>query len=305
MKAFLINISKAGYLLLILLFLNACTSSTPREELEKAIHNIIDHGGGTFAVAWKNLETGEELLINADTVFHAASTMKTPVMIEVFKQVNQGLFKLDDSLLIKNSFYSIIDSSSYSLSPEEDSETDLYTKTGQKLPISDLIYRMIIRSSNLATNIVIDLVDARKVTQTMRELGANQIQVLRGVEDMKAYEAGRNNTTTARDLLIIFENLAYGTFISKEANEQMIDILFDQQFNEMIPAELPPTVKVAHKTGSITGVHHDSGIVFLPDGKRYVLILMSKDLQDFEHGTKALAHISGLIYQYIMDDSQK
>ena len=147
----------------------------------------------------------------------------------------------------------------------EDSEGKLYKLVGQKLPIEELVYDMIIWSSNLATNIIIDLVDAKKVTQTMREMGADSIEVLRGVEDLIAFEQGLSNSTTALDLMIMFEKLANKELVSPKASEQMIEILLDQKFNEIIPAHLPKDVKVAHKTGSITGVHHDSGIVFFID----------------------------------------
>jgi beta-lactamase class A len=227
--------------------------------------------------------------------------MKTPVMIEVFRQSSEGRFDMEDSLTVKNQFYSIIDSSTFSLSPVDDSEQELYTEIGSKKAIQDLVYQMIIKSSNLATNIVVDLVDAKRVTKTMRELGASRIEVLRGVEDTKAYEAGLSNTTTASDLLAIYEQLASGQLINVNANQAMIDILLDQKFNEIIPAQLPAEVKVAHKTGSITGVHHDSGIVFLPDGRKYVLVLLSKNLVDFDQGTRTLADVSGMIYQYVVN----
>lgn len=285
---------------LMSLLIVSCSNPSPREKLEGDIARVLNRVQGTCAVAWHDLDTGEKLLINQDSVFHAASTMKTPVMIEVFKQASQGDFAITDSILVKNEFFSIMDSSLYSLSPDDDSETELYSVVGQKLPIYDLVYRMIIRSSNLATNLIIDLVDARKVTQSMRGLGAARIEILRGVEDTKAYEAGRSNTTTALDLMRIYEALASGTLLSEDANAQMLEILFNQQFDDIIPAQLPSEVKVAHKTGSITGVHHDSGIIFMPDGRKYVLVLLSKELEDFDAGTNALAEISGLIYQYVI-----
>ena len=138
----------------------------------------------------------------------------------------------------------------------------------------------------------------------MRQLGAKKIEILRGVEDSKAYEAGRSNTTTAADLLAIYEHLASGQMINEEVNRQMIDILLDQQFNDIIPAYLPDEVKVAHKTGSITAIHHDSGIVLLPDGKQYVLVLLSKKLKDFDHGTETMARVSERIYQYVTDEDK-
>ncbi|NND34321.1 MAG: serine hydrolase [Saprospiraceae bacterium] len=291
--------------LLVLTSAFGCADPDPSARLREQIASELSQVRGTFAIAWKDLQTGESLLINADTLFHAASTMKTPVMIEVFRQATTGKFDLTDSVTIKNEFYSIVDSSLYSLSVTEDSDTLLYQQIGLKKSISDLVYDMIIVSSNLATNIIIDLVDARNVTQSMRNLGAENIEVLRGVEDIKAYNAGLSNRTTARDLLVIFEHLAKGDLIDSVANTRMMEILFDQRFNDIIPALLPDGIKVAHKTGSITGVHHDSGIVILPDRRRYVLVLLSKDLQDFGVGTAALARVSKHIYDFVINQDHR
>lgn len=287
------------FFFLIGLVLYSCQPQNGLEQLDRQIRHEFEQEAGTFALAFKDLSTGEELLINARDSFHAASTMKTPVLIELYKQAEAGVFDLSDSILVKNEFFSIVDSSIYNLSVGDDSESELYTRVGAKRTIADLAYDMIIVSSNLATNILIGLVDARKVTQTMRELGAPEIQVLRGVEDIKAYEQGLSNSTTAYDLMVIYEKLALGEAVNPEASEEMIDILFDQKFNEIIPARLPEEVKIAHKTGSITGVHHDSGIVFLPDGRKYVLVLLSKELGDFDSGTERMAKVSEMVYEYV------
>jgi len=254
---------------------------------------------GTFAVAFKDLSTGQELMIREHETFHAASTMKTPVLIEVYKQAAQGKFALTDSVLVKNTFSSIVDGSPFSLRVGDDSEEKLYAQLGTKQPISALVHAMITRSSNLATNLLIELVDAKNVLQTMRDLGASDIQVRRGVEDTKAFRQGLNNTTTAYDLALIFEKLAKGEVVSPEASRAMVGVMLDQHFKSLIPAKLPKTVKVAHKTGSITGVQHDSGIVFLPDGRKYVLVLLSKELKDEKAATEAMATVSGWIYEYV------
>jgi len=269
------------------------------EKLRQNIITELSKQKGTFAVAFKNLNSGEKLLINEHDTFHAASTMKTPVMIEVFKQAAEGRFSLSDSLVIKNEFKSIVDSSTYSLDSADDSEFDLYKHIGEKRTIYDLVYDMIIVSSNLATNMIIELVNAKKVTETMHRLGAKNIQVLRGVEDDKAFEKGLNNTTTAYDLMVIFEKMARGKTVSKKDSKAMIKILMDQRFNDIIPAELPKEVKVAHKTGFITGAHHDSGIVFLPDGRKYVLVLLSKNLEDEKAAIQSMAIVSKMLYRYI------
>ncbi len=261
------------------------------------IQTEIKRTKGDFAVAFKNLSTNKTIFINEKTSFHAASTMKTPVMIEVFKQAEIGLLKLTDSILVINKFKSIVDGSSYKMELGDDSDDTVYKNLGLKMSIYDLVFQMITVSSNLATNLLIELVGAKKANQTMRDLGAKDIQVLRGVEDNKAFAAGLNNTTTAYDLLLIFEKLAKNQILSKENHSKMIEILKSQKFNEIIPAKLPKGTMVAHKTGSITGVQHDSGIIYLPNGEKYVLVLLSKNLKSAKEGVKLLSKISEIIYQ--------
>ena len=270
------------------------------QSLKQQIIDRLTKQKGTFAVAFKNLSTGKELLINEQEDFHAASTMKTPVMIEVFKQVAERKLSLEDSVSIKNQFKSIVDNSLYSLDSTDDSETEIYRHIGEKRTLYDLLYQMIIASSNLSTNLIIDLVGAKNVLKTMREMGAKKIMILRGVEDNKAYQQGLNNTTTAYDLMLIFDKIAKGEAVNKRSSDAMIKILLDQVHNTIIPAELPKDVKVAHKTGSITGVHHDSGIVFLPDGRKYVLVLLSKDQEDNNPAIKAMADVSKMIYDFVI-----
>lgn len=273
--------------------------STNSGSMKQEIQEIFDSSQGTFAVAFKDLKTGETISINGSQIFHAASTMKTPVMMEVFSQLRQGKFTLSDSILVKNEFKSIVDGSLFSLDSADDSDPELYKQIGSKQTLSSLMERMIDMSSNLATNLIIDLVGAQNVNATMEKLGVKNLKVLRGVEDQKAFDRGLNNVTTADDQLILYEKLARGKFINKQSCRQMINILSKQKHNEIIPAYLPKNILVAHKTGSITGVEHDGGIVFLPDGRKYILILLSKNLPDEKIGIKLLANISKLIYGHV------
>jgi len=286
-------------ILVIILAITSCSKKQSPEELKKHITEVLAEQPGVFGIAFKDLTTGEEILINEHELFHAASTMKTPVMVEVYKQAAEGKFSLKDSILIKNEFISIFDGSTFSISPAVDSDTLLYKEIGKKRTVYSLMYDMIIVSSNLATNLIIELVDARNVTNTLRSIGANDIRVLRGVEDTKAFDAGMNNQVTAYDLMLLFEKIDKEELVNAEASMAMMDILLNQQFNDIIPAHLPAKVKVAHKTGWITGVHHDSGIVFLPDGRKYVLIILSKELKNEKEGVKTLASVSKMIYDYV------
>jgi len=284
-------------LILICLSLGSCDKKIDYNILEKKIISKFNNETGNFALAFKNLDDGKEILINENEIFHAASTMKTPVMIEFYKQLHQGKLSLEDTLQIKNEFKSIVDGTMYKLSEFDDSDKNTYNKLGQYYSINNLIYEMITISSNFATNILIDYIGANNVTKSMKEIGALNINVLRGVEDIKAFELGLNNTTSAKDLLIIYEKLAKGKIIDNESSAIMIDILKDQKYDDIIPKYLPKNIEVANKTGMITGVHHDSGIVFLKDGRKYVIVLLSKNMLDMKSGTEMMARISELIYK--------
>lgn len=290
------------FLLLPAIFFNFTTINAQHLSLKKtkkAILALFSRQAGDFALAFKDLQTGKTLYLNEHAVFHAASTMKTPVLIEAYKQAAAGKFSLSDSIPVINHFRSIADTSYFSVSAADDSEPGLYKHIGEKSTLYNLLYQMIIYSSNLATNIVIEKLGAANVTATMRSLGAGDINVLRGVEDGKAFEKGLINTVSAFDLALLFEKMAKNEIVSPDACQAMIKILLDQKFNTVIPAKLPAVVKVAHKTGSITGVHHDAGIVFLPDGRKYVLVLLSKNLTDENAAVAAMAEASLLLYNYV------
>ena len=292
-------------LMALFLFTFSCEEKvSEKEHLERTVQSQIDAIEGTVAVAFYNLqEPKDSLLINVDEKFHAASTMKVPVMIELFKQASEGKINLNDSMVLKNEFKSIVDGSLYSMDISDDSDDILYKQIGTKVALKDLIHSMVTISSNLATNVLIELVDAKKTTATMRDLGAKNIKVLRGVEDQKAYDQGLSNSTTARDLMVIMAAIANKTAGNQNDCDAMLTILKDQQHKDLIPVYLPKDVVVAHKTGSITGVHHDASIVYLPDGRAYVLVLLSKNLKDFDQGTDQLAKISKTIYDYFSSNT--
>ncbi len=251
---------------------------------------------GTFAVAFEDLESGRQLLIDESEIFHAASTMKIAVMIEMYRQAARGMLSLDDSLMVRNEFRSIVDGTPFCLDPTDDSDADIYDSLGRPMRVRDLIERMIIVSSNLATNLLIERVGAANVTATASLLGASHLGVLRGVEDQKAYERGLNNTTTAMDLLTLLRAIGTGKAVDRASSGAMLEVLGRQRIRDKIPALLPPDVMVANKTGSFRTVQHDAGIITTPDGRRYVLVVLSKDLADDNAGRDAIARISRAVY---------
>jgi beta-lactamase class A len=273
-------------------------AQSPDSLLERIQVRIAEEPGAKVGLAYVDLASGDTLFLNADTSFHAASTMKVPVMIELLRRANTGSFRMDQGLLMVNQFASIVDGSLYALDSSSDSDSTLYHRIGARVRVDTLLRLMITRSSNLATNTLITLVGADAVTRTMRSLGAQRIQVLRGVEDGKAFDRGLNNTTTARDLGLILRAIDEGRAAPPAATREMLGILLAQEFNEKIPAGLPPGTRVAHKTGEITAVSHDAAIVYPPGRKPYVLVVLTRGVRDGSKSSKLIADISALVYAH-------
>src|SRR5215208_1465194 len=249
-------------------------------------------------VAFYDLETGADYFLNADEPLHPASTIKVHVMLEVFRQAHEGLLALDDQVPIINSFSSIADGSKYSLDVNDDAEQSLYPRLGETEAICQLTRLMIVRSSNLATNILLEAVGAKNVNQFIRDLGIHDVTVRRGIEDNAAFRLGLNNSATARGLTQTMELIAEGKVVSKQASEKMVEILLGQEFNESIPALLPKSVKVAHKTGWTGDVYHDTGIVYPEGRKPYVLSIMTQGFPEDQESEahSCMANISKVIY---------
>jgi beta-lactamase class A len=274
--------------------------SSRADEVSEAISELIQQSGADVGLAAHQVATGKEILIQPDQSFHPASTIKVCVMMETFRQARQGLFSLDDPMPVKNEFTSIVDGSPYALSAEDDSEKDLYEHIGDTLPIRELVFRMITVSSNLATNLLIERVTPQRTTQFMQELGTNDVIVWRGVEDNKAFRLWLNNAATARGLMQILLKLAKREVVSPQDSDEMIKILLQQKFNEMIPAQLPANVRVAHKTGWNDDLYHDAGIVFPPNGKPFVLVILTRGCKTESDAHALIASLAKIIYDHWM-----
>jgi beta-lactamase class A len=259
------------------------------------IQESIRKSGADVGVSFRTLDGKAEWFFRGDEPFHAASTMKIPVLIELFHQVREGKLKLDEPLLVRNEFHSLADGSIYTLDPADDSETDLYKAAGQTRTLRQLCELMITVSSNLATNLLIEKLGVENIRATVHSLNADGMNVLRGVEDGKALAKGLNNTTTARGLQQLMDAIARGQAVDQESSRQMIEILERQKFNEGIPAGLPSGTRVAHKTGEITKIHHDAAIVFAP--KPFVLVILVRGLANTKESAALMADITRQLYQ--------
>lgn len=267
-----------------------------RARLEARIAAVA---GAEVAVTIVNLGTGSQLSIDGDRVYHAASTMKVPVLIDLLREADRGRLSLDQSILLVNHFHSIVDGSPYALDPADDSDDAVYERVGEWVPLRWLAERMINHSSNLATNALIALLDPERITATMRALGAERTLVLRGVEDGPAFRAGRNNVTTADDLAAILKAIERREAASPGATEFLLSVLRAQAFNAQIPAGLPPGTPVAHKTGQITATLHDAAIIYPPGRAPFVLVVLTRGIPDRRIAERLTADLAAIAWQWL------
>jgi beta-lactamase class A len=293
---------------LLLLPLAACAARpSPAPEggmqmLEAEVRRIIHPAAGDTAevsVAFMDLGTGDSLLVDAHVRMHAASTMKVPVMMELFRRAGAGELRFDAPIPVRNAFVSIADGGSYQLSPGDDSDGALYERIGSEVPLRELVERMITRSSNLATNILIAEARPDRIAQTMERIGARDMHVLRGVEDQAAYDAGMNNTTTAYALMRVMRAVQDPAVVGADAAREMQAILERQEFTEMIPAGLPRGTRVANKTGSITRIAHDAAIVHPPGRAPYVLVVLTRGFADGDVAAGVGRDVSRAVWQHV------
>jgi len=278
----------------------AASAATARlDAARKDIERVIALSGAEVSVAYRplNASAGGDILIGPDVVYHAASTMKVPVMIELLRQVDAGTISLDDTVVVSNVFHSIVDGSEYILPTGEDSDGPVHLALGTPMSYRDLCEQMITISSNLATNVLMERLGVERIRATVARLKAPGMKVLRGVEDQKAFDKGMSNETTARALLTLMTAIGAGTAGSPAACEQMQAILRRQKFNKGIPSGVPAEMAVGHKTGTITGIHHDAAIVYAPEP--YVLVVMTRGMADETKSDLLIAEISKTIYDAV------
>jgi beta-lactamase class A len=266
-----------------------------RRSLEQ---RIAAEPGAAVAVWFRDLARPESLGVNADARFHAASTMKVAVMIQVFRDADAGRLNLRARLPVTNAFRSLADGSTFSLDAADDSDPGLYRQIGSAVRIEELVHRMITRSSNLATNLLVERVGADRIQAAMNGIGADSLRVLRGVEDGPAFRAGLNNTTTARGLGTALAAIANGEAADASSCGRMLEILSDTEDRDAIPRGLPRRTRFAHKTGEITAVRHDAGVVYIRGRPRYVIVVLTSGIREMAVANRLIADLAALIHAH-------
>jgi beta-lactamase class A len=253
----------------------------------------------SIAVHVHDDENGREFSHESDRWFHAASTMKAAVLLTLFKAAETGSVRLEDRLHVRNRFRSIADRSIFNISRDRDADSAVHRRIGRSMKLIELAHPMITRSSNLATNLLLDYLTPAAVQQMLATAGVDGLKVVRGVEDNPAFEQGLNNMTTARGLVQLFLLLRDPQFFRETSRRQLLEIFLAQEFNSMIPALLPAKTEVAHKTGEISTCTHDAGLVLLPGRHPFAVASLTEHAPDADAPQKAVAKVSRAIYEFI------
>lgn len=235
---------------------------------------------------------------------HAASTIKIAVLYALYAAIDERRFGPHRRLHVRNRFMSALDGTPFRVSSARDGNSEVHAQLGKTMRLSELATHMITTSSNLATNLLIDLVGIDYAKDALAAASIDGVQLVRGVEDDLAFEAGINNRVTANGLVRLFRAIYESWGVSKLATSDMLEILFMQQFRSGIPAGLPSDVRakarIANKTGEISTAAHDAGIVYIAGRKPYVLAVLTEHEPDSGKRMDPVTRVSTAVYEWLI-----
>jgi beta-lactamase class A len=278
--------------------------------LRQKVDEIAEAAGARcVAASFFDYETETAWSLRGERWFHAASTIKLAILVALYQVVAQGTsegrsIELDAWLHVRNRFPSRADGEPFRVPRDRDADGMVHAEIGCLMRVRELAERMIVASSNLATNLLLDLVGVREAQRSLAALGVAGVDLVRGVEDERAHQAGINNRVTADGLLALLRLLNDGKAIPGEAGAEMVGVLLRQELAGGLQLGLPEgaraRARVAHKTGEISTVAHDAGLVFLPDRKPYALVVLSEWQPGAESRQQVLGRVSEAVYRELV-----
>jgi len=270
------------------------------DALRSRIESIAQKSNArAVAVALHDTETGVELRHEADRWFHGASTIKVAILLAVYGEIDSGRLVPQSRLHVRNRFLSAYDGSPFRVLADRDADSEVHAAIGKTMRVNELALHMIATSSNLATNLLLDLIGLDAVQRTIDRFGLTGLNVKRGVEDERAFQHGIINRVTADGLVALLGLIAEERAYSPQLSREMLDILHQQEFKKGIPARLPREVRVAHKTGDISTVAHDAGVVYAPGRKPYVIAILTEWTPDVGNRSSTIASLSHAVYEHL------
>jgi beta-lactamase class A len=254
----------------------------PLDRLQSQLSLAAMHAPGRVGIEVEDLATGMETGVNASTSLPAASTIKIPVMVEVFKQMEAGTIDLTTTVHLENA-------------DRDYGWGDMAgAPAGTKRTVKQLLWLMITQSDNTATNELIRVVGRTHINATMTGLGLSR--TLLGDSIRSQTETIRYALRTSpHDMIRLLDGIARDRLVDEWSSKEMLAILEGQTHNGLLPVPLPKDVRIAHKTGSLHDTLNDVGIVY-QDGEPYVIAVMTTQLPDLDLGRAFIHKVSRLAY---------
>src|SRR5215475_1405247 len=249
------------------------------QKLEASIEQVDQHLDGVMGIAIEDLDTGEHYFLREDETFAQASSIKITLLANLYLQVQQGKIKLTDLYTVQSS----------DLVPDSDIMNGL-TPGITRVTLRDLATMMVAVSDNAATNVLIDRVGIENVNAMLDSLGLTHTRLRRKMMDLEAAKHGRENISTAREMMSLLDAVYHGKLLNRESTNDFFKILSTNK-DSFIPRDLPPDLKIANKPGELEAIRNDSGVVFV-EGRPYVICVMTGYLRNEREGEEAISKVS-------------
>jgi beta-lactamase class A len=275
------------------------TTEAPARELDQLLDAVLAEQPQACVSVWYGGLDGEAAYTRqAGTTHYAASTMKLPLLVAAYRRAERGELDLDTEVQVHNAFASAADGSPFSLDQADDQDDETWAALGSTLTLRELARRAVVRSGNLATNLLLERVGPGEVATVLNDAGCSGDTVLpRGIEDAVARESGLDNLVTAADLARILLGLGARALADPRTCERVEEILTAQEHRDKIPAGLPEGTVVANKTGWVDGVAHDVALVRPEAGTPYVLAVCTTWDVPEQTANDLIAQVSAKIWE--------
>jgi len=274
--------------MLFLTFNAGAQPATPdpvRQRLTREIEEAARNFDGVMGVAIRDLQTGEEVLVNADTIFPTGSSIKIPILIELHRPAAIGSLKLTETLGLQER------------NRVAGSGVLVHFSAGDsQLSLRDLSVLMIALSDNSATNTLIDRLGMARINQTLTELGMGSMRLQRRMIDPEAMVRGDENLASPREAARLLGMLASGKVVSPEVSAAVLKTLRIPK-SSPIPRQIPSTVPIANKPGGVEGVACDWALVEVP-GRPFTIAVMTTFNGESAGADDVIARIARLAYDY-------
>jgi beta-lactamase class A len=262
-------------------------------------------GKGDFSVWLGGLDGRAAFSHDAARLHYSASTMKLPVAIAMMRAVEERRLALDQPVTVHNDFASAYGGERFGVQREEDDAPATWDHLGEQIPLRWLAEQMITLSSNLATNLILELTGAEAADRALADargsVDGKRSVIRRGIDDRPALLRKISNLMSAADFAAVLIALGNDTAASPESCGYLRDLLAANQWNDQIPAGLPAGVRVEHKNGWDTGIRHDAGIVRPADAEPFVLSVFTTSDLDDDAAQRLIADIAAVGWEHRHD----